>query len=254
MDANVVYDVKRYIEKNNLAHLDNEKSKMQLRSEGKIFSLQEHVKGIIYSLLSAQTVWANIEKNMPMIDMLFFDYDIKKIKQYDYTYYVDGLAKLRCRSRLTNAQMKQLHNNIDTIEKIVADYGSMDKFVTSAPQDEIVAMLSDSSSKYKLKQMGPALAWEYLRNVGVDGAKPDVHMKRILGSNRLAYSKYINATDKEVLAFCEEMSDKTGLWMAEIDYLFWLFCATDKAEICTATPACHKCVLQSKCNKNANSQ
>ena len=45
-----------------------------------------------------------------------------------------------------------------------------------------------SEGKYKLKYVGKALAWEYLRNVGVDGAKPDTHLKRILGSNRLGYS------------------------------------------------------------------
>ena len=204
---------------------------------------------MVYSLLSAQTVWANIERNMPRIDKLFFDYNPEKIKERDYAYFVDGLARLRCRSRLTNNQMKVLHDNINTMERIVEEYGSMDSFVTSRSQIEIVKMLSDAKSDYKLKQMGPALIWEYLRNVGVDGAKPDVHMKRILGSNRLGVSRYEDATDEEVLATCKELSDKTGLWMAEIDYLIWLYCATDKGEICTANPRCDKCVIREYCKK-----
>ena len=38
---------------------------------------------------------------------------------------------------------------------------------------------------YKLHQVGEALAWEYIRNVGIDGAKPDTHIRRFLGSDRM---------------------------------------------------------------------
>ena len=181
MDKNVVLRIKKYLEDKGIINIDNEVSKMDLRAQGKEFTLSEHIEGMVYSLLSAQTVWANIEKNKPGIDNLFDGFDPAEIKKHDYQYYVDGLARLRCRSRLTNNQMKALHGNIDTMERIVREYGSMDAFVTSRPQIEIVRMLSDASSKYKLKQMGEALIWEYLRNIGVDGAKPDVLMTLPLG-------------------------------------------------------------------------
>lgn len=250
MDKNTIYKIKKYLEDENLAHIDNEKSKMQLRSEGKEFTTEEHIKGMIYSLLSAQTVWANIEANFTNIDKLFFNYNVSAIKNSDAQFFIDGLGALRCRSRLTNAQMRELHYNISVMEQIVCEYGSMDKYVTSKSQIEIVRELSDANSKYKLKQMGPALVWEYLRNVGIDGAKPDVHMKRILGSNRLGVSKYENATDDEVFQTCKKLAEETGLWMAEIDYLMWLYCATDRGEICTAHPNCEKCVIRKECKYN----
>lgn len=103
---------------------------MDLRAEGKTFTTEEHMQGMIYSLLSAQTVWANIERNFKNIDRLFFEYDIVKIKTQDYMYFVNGLRKLGCGSRLTNAQIKALYENIATVEKIIAEYGSMDVFVT----------------------------------------------------------------------------------------------------------------------------
>ncbi len=247
MDRNTVYKVQNYLKYNRIADITSGKSKMQLRAEGKSFTLEEHIQGMIYSQLSAQTVWANIEKNFAAIDKLFFYYNPAKLKKCDYMYFIYGLKGLGCGSRLTNAQMKALHENLATFDLIIKDYGSMDAFVTSRPQIEIVEMLSSNSSKYKLKQIGPALAWEYLRNVGVDGAKPDVHMKRILGSNRLGYSNYENATDTEVFQAIKKLSKETGLWMAEIDYLFWAFCATGKGEICTASPKCNHCVLKSEC-------
>ncbi len=249
MDKEIIIRIKDYLSKKGIADIDGEKSKMQLRAEGKEFSLEEHIQGIIYSLLSAQTVWANIERNFAGIDKLFFDYDVNKMKQHDYSYFVSGLRRLGCGSRLTNNQMKALPDIIATVEKIVSEYGSMDAFVTSRPQREIVKLMSTSGSKYKIKQFGPALTWEYLRNVGVDGAKPDVHMKRILGHSRLGVSQREDATDDEVLDAVEELSKKTGYWMAEIDYLFWLYCATDKGEICTANPRCERCVIKNYCNK-----
>lgn len=250
IDKNALYRIKEYLKQNNIADIDSEKSKMQLRAEGKKFSTEEHLQGMIYSLLSAQTVWANIEKNFANIDRLFDGYNIEKIKRHDADYYVKGLQKMGCGSRLTNAQMKALHKNITTVERIISDYGSMDAFVTSKPQRVIVKMLSSSDSKYKINQMGTALAWEYLRNVGVDGAKPDVHMKRILGVSRLGVSKNVEASDDEVLDTVEMLSKQTGFWMAEIDYLFWAYCATDKGEICTANPHCEKCVIREYCNRS----
>ncbi len=249
MNKNTVLKVKNYLEGKGIIVLADESNKMSQRANGKKFSTEEHLQGMIYSFLSAQTVWANIERNMKSIDNLFFHYDAEEILKHDYSYFVNGLARLHCRSRLTNNQMKVLHENINTVQRIISEYGSMDAFVTSAPQTEIVAKLSDSHSKYKIKQMGEALAWEYLRNVGVDGAKPDVHMKRLLGAERLGYSKNVEASNEEVLSAMKELSDASGFWMADIDYMFWAYCATDKGEICTANPACSKCVIRDECNK-----
>ena len=248
MNKEVLLRIKEYLKKNGIADIDGEVSKMDLRAEGKTFSTSEHLQGLIYALLSAQTVWANIERNFNNIDRLFFYYDINEIKKHDYIYFVNGLRSFGCGSRLTNAQMKALPENIATIERIIAEYGSMDAFVTSKPQREIVRLMSTSGSKYKFKQFGPPLTWEYLRNVGVDGAKPDVHMKRILGATRLGVSKKEEASDDEVLDAVEHLSKETGLWMAQKDYLFWSYCATDKGEICTASPRCNKCVVKEFCH------
>lgn len=249
MDKKIVYDVKEYLEKRGIIKITGETTPMDLRKNGKEFSFEEHLQGMIYSLMSAQAVWSNIERNKPNIDKIFFNYDINEIKKKDYTYFVEKLGRIKCRSRLTNNQMKALHKNIETLEKIVSEYGSIDAFVTSAPTSKVVDMLSNSNSKYKIKQMGEALAREYLRNVGIDSAKPDVHMKRILGSERLAVSKYPEATNEEVISIMEELSNETGLWMSQIDYIFWAYCATDMGEICTANPRCGKCVIRNSCKK-----
>ena len=123
MDKEILLKIREYIEQNNIAKIGEQKSKMQLRAEGKVFTLEEHLQGMIYSFLSAQTVWANIENHFTDIDKLFFGYDKEKIKQHEYMYYVIGINRLNCGSRLTNAQMKFLHKNIETIESIPKQYG-----------------------------------------------------------------------------------------------------------------------------------
>ncbi len=249
MNEITVKKVQDYLENKGIIKVSGEITPMDLRRDGKHFTLQEHLQGMIYSLMSAQTVWANIEKNKPNIDRIFFGYNPEKILEKEYTYFVDALGVIRCRSRLTNGQMKALHDNVRTMQRIEVDYGSVDAFVTSDKVEKIVEMLSKAGSKYKIKMMGEALAREYLRNVGVDSGKPDVHMKRIMGSDRLGVSDLHEATNEEVVEKLQELSDKTGLWMSQIDYIFWAYCATDMGEICTANPRCEKCVIRDECRK-----
>lgn len=249
VSADTVYKVKDYLKKRGIADIDGETTKMDMRKRGRDFNFNEHLQGVIYSLLSAQTVWANIERNLKNIDRLFFYYVPDDLLKHDFTYYVDGLHRLSCGSRLTNNQMKALPDIIATMKRIVNDYGSMDAFVTSRPAKEIVRIISTNGSRYKFKQFGIPLSWEYLRNVGIDGAKPDVHMKRILGCNRLGVSKNEDASYDEVINTVARLSKETGLWMAQIDYLFWAYCATDKGEICTANPACSRCVIRQYCKQ-----
>lgn len=249
MNEITVKKVQDYLESRNIVKVSGEVTPMDLRKNGKKFTLQDHLQGMIYSLMSAQTVWANIERNKTNIDRIFFNYNPEKILEKDYTYFVNALGVIRCRSRLTNGQMKALHENVMTMQRIEKDYGSVDAFVTSDKVERIVEMLTKAGSKYKIKMMGEALAREYLRNVGVDSGKPDVHMKRIMGSERLGVSHFPEATNEEVVAKLQELSDKTGLWMSQIDYLFWAYCATDKGEICTANPRCNMCVIRDECRK-----
>ncbi len=249
MNKNTVFKVKDYLEDRGIVKISDEITPMDLRKNGKFFQLEEHIQGMIYSLMSAQTVWANIERNKPNIDKIFFQYNPEKILEKDYTYFVDELGVIRCRSRLTNGQMKVLHDNVRTFMRIEDEYGSVDAFLTSKSAEELVEVFSKAGSRYKLKMMGEALVREYLRNVGVDSGKPDVHMKRIMGNERLGVSCYSEATNEEVVGKLHELSEETGFWMSQIDYIFWAYCATGMGEICTANPRCDKCVIRDECRK-----
>ncbi len=200
------------------------------RKNGKIFTLSEHIKGLVFSLLSNQRDWGAINQNRKIIEQIFFNFDSDKIKATDYNYFINELKARKLGNRAINAQMKCLNYNIEILEKLSNKYGSLDKFVTSKKPQKIVKILSNGNSKYKLKQVGMALACEYIRNIGIDTVKPDVHIIRILG--RLGLLK--NKDENEAINVMESLSLKTGYSKVFIDYLLWHFCAEAYGNICSA--------------------
>jgi hypothetical protein len=222
---------------------------IKYRQSGKIFTFSEHIKGLVYSQLTNQTKWVNIEPNLNKIDDLFFNYDKQKILKQPAAYFYNGIFKLKCGNISTVKQMESIHYNIKMFERIEKEHGHIDKYINNNTPTIVARDLS--VGKYKLKYVGNALAWEYLRNMGVDGAKPDLHLKRILGTNRLGYSNRPIASDEEVALAVKKIAINNDVFEAEIDALLWNFCADGYGAICKAEPKCYKCLLVEFCNRNA---
>ena len=218
------------------------------RSAGKKYTINDHVHAIINALLSNQTKWVRIEPHLEEIRELFFDYDPEIILQTEPSIFSDGLFRLKCGNMSTTAQMLVLADNIRTLYRIEEEYGSVDAFITSEPADVIAVKLSKGSSPYKIKRFGEALAWEYRRTMGIDGAKPDTHLRRFLGSNRMGTGLNDPATVKDVREQVEALSQQTSLLKVEIDNIIWSFCADGYGEVCTATPHCDICPVKEFCN------
>lgn len=247
-DAQFIFRISEYLSAKGFRNESTIGDAIIARKNGRQFTFPEHIKGLIYSLLTNQTPWKRIVPHLHEVDNIFFNYDIEAIKAKPGSYFEGELRKIKCGNRKTKAQMIALHHNIRVFEQISEAYGSMDAFVTSAPALEIVTALSSNNSDYKLKQVGEALAWEYIRNVGIDGAKPDLHLRRFFGCNRMGLSKRETASVPEVLDAVDALSEKTGLTKAAIDNLIWSYCADGFGEVCTSSPRCHECVIRQYCH------
>ena len=247
-DGAYLYAIRDFLEEKGLLYDSYMQEEISLRREGKKYALRDHVKGMIYSMLSAQTRWHRIQEHLEEIDRLFYNYEPDSILATDPEYFIQGLFEIKCGSRSTKDQMNALKDNIRNFQRIEDEYGSIDAFITSEPAEDIVRMLSKKSSKYKMKMFGEALAWEYLRNVGIDGAKPDTHLCRFLGADRMGTGKKSPATIKEVIEQVAGLSEKTGMSKVEIDNLIWSFCADGYGKVCTATPHCEVCPIRDWCN------
>ncbi len=232
----------------NVPDYDSSDSKSIIkRKQGQTFSLSEHIKGMIYSQLSSQRKWKQVELCLTEIDNVFFNYNVDKLKITPGSVFNAEIENLKCGNMSFAKSMEGLHYNIAIFEKIEKEYGSVDAFVTSDLPTEIVKKLSSYTSKYKLKQIGPALAWEYLRNVGIDGAKPDDHLRRFLGADRMGKGYNSPASIGEILEQVDALATETGLSKTAIDKIIWYFCSAGYGEVCSKTPNCHKCPIRRLC-------
>ena len=247
-DANWLFIIREYLQAKGLGYTTSLTEEIQRRKEGKQYGIADHIRGIVCSMLTNQTKWHRVEPHLSEIDKLFFNYDPDLILQTPPSHFYEGLRQLKCGNISTRAQMEALPDNVKTLQKIEQDFGSVDAFITSESTEMIVEKLSGGKSPYKMKMLGEALAWEYLRNVGIDGAKPDTHLRRFLGSDRMGRGENSPATVSEVNEQVAMLSEATGLSKIEIDNLIWSFCADGFGEICTATPQCHNCPIRTYCN------
>ncbi|MDP3385786.1 MAG: hypothetical protein Q8S24_01025 [Eubacteriales bacterium] len=247
-DENYLFKIRDFLESKGLRYESTLNNQIKDRNEGKKYAKWEHIRALIYAMLTNQTKWHRIEPHFAEIDVLFFDYDPVILKSTSGEYFADKLFKLKCGNISTTSQMNALSYNFDILQSIEKEYGSLDLFVLSSPAHEIVQKLSKKSSKYKLKMLGEALAREYLRNVGIDGAKPDVHLCRFLSGSRMGNGNHTPATTREVYDSVLELSKATDLSMITIDNYIWSYCADGYGEVCTSTPRCSICETRQLCN------
>jgi thermostable 8-oxoguanine DNA glycosylase len=234
------YDVKDIID--NMGHMKS----IEDRKNGHVFSMSEHISGLVFSLLSSQKKWEDIERNEHNIVEIFKEFDKEYIVETDHEVFEEKLREIKCGNRAIKKQMQSLAYNIHIFEQIENDFGSLDTFIESSSTHNIAKELAEGE-KYKLKQIGYPLAMEYLRNVGVDAAKPDTHIIRILSGERLGYHEDI-PTPEEAIEIMEAISKETGLALSYLDALLWNFCSSGSGNICNSNPRCKRCKLDPYCN------
>lgn len=214
--------------------------KIEKRKSGKEFSFCEHLETLIFALLSNQRPWKQIADNYLNIKQIFNDFDKEYIKNTDYNFFIEKLLLIKCGNRQIKKQMQFLKENVLVFEKIESEFGSIDNFINSDSPIGIANKLANGN-KYKLKQMGLPLVSEYLKGVGVDIIKPDVHVCRIL--SRLGFSKNNPATIEEAYKICDEIAKENNLTNTEVDSILWQYCANKFFECCANKPNCKKCLV-----------
>lgn len=243
-----IYDLESFFEKHpNLLYPSVALKEYRLRKNGKNYSLREHCKALILSKLSNRQKWYRVEERLDEIQKIFFDYNPEKILACEESFFIRWIKNIKCGTQVTDRDFGNLHQNIRKLMEIEKIYGSIDTFLLSEPANKIVEKISSAESPLKMKTIGPALAWEYLRNVGIDGAKPDVHLKRILSVKRLCLSNNEIISDDEFFDIMTEMKNSTNKLYMELDNYLWSYCAEGQAKICAADPDCDRCVIKKYC-------
>ena len=221
---------------------DTEKTlkNIKKRENGEEYSLADHIGAMVFSLLSSQRDWGPIERNADRIREIFRNFDVDWLLATATERprsIVDELMKIKCGNRQIGKQIEALPDNIKTLPRIAEEHGSIDAYYNKTPARDVLHELS--AKKYKLKMMGVPLVSEYLRNVGLDLVKPDVHVTRLLG--RLGYTEHSPAKDKEALDVCEKIAKAYGIRQVKVDAVLWGYCANGRYKKCTDDPDCSGC-------------
>lgn len=251
------------------------KSQIDKRSMDGIFSLSDHIRAMVYSMLSSGTVWNRISRKADTktayinpVDKIFCNYNPEELLICSPEQLRDELKKIHCASQYTLKQMNALiSHNIPKLITIEKEYGTIDNYYREFIQSDeslvtLVKTLSETTSKDKMTQMDIPLVCEYLRNVGYDIPKPDRHICRILGSEILSFSSSKKVSAFQAFDIISKIAKLLNKSVAEVDYILWSYCSTGYGEICTSTnPKCKLCAVKTYCyqfydkkimNKTAN--
>ncbi len=238
------------------------------KAEGNHFKcdVDDCTRAMVYSFLSSQNEWYRVEKKLDKIEVVFSNFNSEKILKQDPKKLAEALVggDLNLGTLSTKMQIEALIYNIKKLKDIQQKYKYVSDFYDEIIESKsgldgykmLVMRLAQKSKKYddKMEQMGIALAAEYIRNLGYDIPKPDRHIIRILGPEILGEHNSINYdSDKfkiEIFDIIEEYAEAANKSRAEIDYLFWSYCANKYGEVCTKnSPKCDKCAIKEFCRK-----
>lgn len=239
------------------------KHQIDRRNQGDIFSIEDHIRAMVYSMLSSGISWQRVENGIDNdtgkiipIDEIFHQYNVEKLLQCTPEELRDKIKELHCASQYTLKQMSALlEENIGKLLSFEKDFESIDTYYQKLIEDDnslisLIRALSEPTSKDKLSQMGEALTAEYLRNVGYDISKPDRHIRRILGSKYLACSEYEIVPIYDAFDIVAEIASELNKPIAEVDYILWSYCANGYGEVCTLSkPKCDICSVNKYCKK-----
>lgn len=204
--------------------------KFNQRQRGKVFTINEHIQAMILAMLSANRPWKGIEKNREKIDCIFGGspekggYDPGVLENTSPEYYISEIKRIKCGNKSLSSQMKALKDNVRMLCSIESNTSkSLNDFFSGEKPLDIANKLSESGSTFKLKGFGLPLACEFLKNVGIDCVKPDVHLCRFFGCSLIGDGSDAPATAEEVFNQVESIHSETKLPFVAIDFIIWRF-------------------------------
>ena len=244
-------------------HFENTHIAKQIerREQGEIFTLADHIRGMVYAMLSSGISWKKVEGGIdertgriPALDEILCNYEPDMLLSANPGDLRDKIKAHKWASQSTLKQMTGLiHTNIQKLIGFQEESGSIDAYYQRFIEKDstyqlLIANLASPGSKDKFAEMAEALTAEYLRNVGYDLSKPDRHICRILGANHLGCSESETVPVFEAMEIVKQMASLCGRRVAEVDYILWSYCADGYGEICTVQkPQCGVCVASEFC-------
>lgn len=229
---------------------------VQRRKSGEPMELEtmDYIRAMTYAILSNSTNWCRIAHDAdPQTGRLRNVDKALKARVDNEQDLSAAFEENRVRFRFKKRQIPAVEANIRSLKKaadLPAKYAKMS--ANGADFWPLVQAIANGKPEdgYKLAQIGPALACEYLRNLGYDIPKPDRHLCRLLGSERLQFFNQPIPESEEVYNLVRRVanSSKSNYGPAQADYILWSYCAIGYGNMCNGkNRACKDCCLSDLC-------
>ena len=90
--AHYLVEIKRSLEANGWVYDSTVDDNVRKRAEGATFSMSDHIRAMVFALLSNRTPWKRIKAKVEQIDELFDGYDAEVIKNTNPENYIQGIC------------------------------------------------------------------------------------------------------------------------------------------------------------------
>ncbi len=239
----------RGVDADAVLHRRGQLEAVRARARGRAFPREAYVRAMILAWLSARRPWTRIGEELEALARVFRDYDPRKLRRADPGALAERVLTLRCGNRGIHLQLAALPENLRRLQALEREWGSLDAFVTSDEPEAIARAWSRPGGAEKLEQVGPSVAREMLRFVGVEAAKPASLVRRMIGPERLGLVE--DAGPRAAAAAVERLAAAAKREVTEVDTLLWMYCAPDQADVCGSDPRCDACRLAKHCRVGA---
>jgi len=198
-----------------------------------------HVSGYKVSILRNR--WEDIKK-------AFSNYNVHKVSRYTDR----DFKKMMQNPKLIKNQRKlrACIENAKIMNEISEKYGSFGEYLERNKTD-LKKLKEDLINRFHY--LGNVLVLEYLKEIGIDSIKPDVHVVRVMYRLGLINSERISPENiDKVIEVANKMSRLTGEKLSVIDAIFWMYGGSGdnhvKMAICSKNkPLCNDCPLPNYC-------
>lgn len=198
-----------------------------------------HVSGYKVAILRGR--WKDIKK-------AFSNYDINKVSQYadkDLEGMMNNPRIIR-----NERKLKACIENAKIMKEISKKHGSFGKYLN---QNKDNRRELEEKLKKRFHFLGDVLVLEYLKQIGLDSIKPDVHVVRVMHRLGLIDSKTTSSeVINQVITVADQISQLTGEKLSVVDAVFWIYGGSgdlhvEKA-VCANKPLCDECPLTRYCD------
>jgi endonuclease III len=226
-------------------------SAVEKREGGGRWADDEIFEGLVRSILSAHTKWGKVERVLPELRTLLHDFSLcwyAALSPIDVERtLVPWFEQRKAGSLSLKRNLQFLIDSAAKLGGISQRHGSLEGYLAHLAKQHngdpkaVAAALGEVESLQKLPGLGVALAAEFLKNVGYDVSKPDLHINRAVGSFGLV--QFASWTDQRgfktpparkselrmVMQVMETWALQLGFRVTFLDNAVWILCAASES-------------------------